>query len=179
MNIPLLSGRDFGSQDNADSTRVVIINERMAKRFWPDQEAIGKRFHLGSAQGPLLEVVGVAKTGKYYDLSEPPRSYFYMALPQFYQPDMILHVRTKGDPLASLSAIRAEVQGLDKEMPIYDAKTLRQHLEISLFLKRMVATLLGVFGLLALTLAAGGLYGSMSYYVSHRRCAGADRAAGA
>ena len=169
LGIPLLSGRDFGVQDSKDSTPSAIINERMAKRFWPDQDAVGKRFHIGAPQGPLLEIVGVAKTGKYYELGEQPRSYFYLPTSQRYQPDMILHVRTKGNPLARLDEIRSEIRRIDRDMPTYDAKTLRQHLDVSLFLQRMVATMLGGFGLLALTLAAGGLYGSMSYYVSQRR----------
>ncbi len=171
MRIPMLRGRSFAERDAEGAPGVVIINEAFARRYWPGQEPLGKRLQMGSrnnADAPYLEVVGVVKDGKYVTLGEEARPFFYLPLLQDYDSSATLIVRAAGNPLALLPALRAEVQTLDKNLPVYDVKTMTQHLALALLPARLAGAVLGVFGLVALGLAALGLYGVMSYTVTQR-----------
>jgi predicted permease len=165
MRIPLLRGRDFDEGDRENTHRVVIINETMARRYWPKGGMLGQRLKL---TGDWLEIVGVAKDVKNRSLSELPRPLLYLPLLQDYRSDMILVARTSMNPEQVFHGLQTVVSSLDSGMPMFNVKTLEQHIGLSLYLERMAATLLSIFGLLALSLAALGLYGVMSYSVNQR-----------
>jgi predicted permease len=174
LRTPLLSGRDFTTQDRAGAPQVVIINETLARRYFPNGDALGKRLIFGAYRGspiPLqhLEIVGVVKDAKYMDMTEQPRRMMFLPLAQSYRPEVRLHVRTAQDPNAMVAAIRRETQKLDANLPVYNVKTLEEQKDRSLYAARLAATLLSVFGGLALLLASVGLYGVMAYVVGQRR----------
>ena len=168
LGIRLLRGRDFGEYDAENAPKVAVVNERMARRFWPGQEPIGKSFRLTDRNGPSVEVVGVVRDGKYRSLQETPRPFMYLPLRQNYQSQMTLHVRSAGQVPGVLASAKQQLQALDPELPVFDVKTMREHVSVLVSQPQMGATLLGLFGLLALLLAAGGIYGLLSFYVARR-----------
>jgi predicted permease len=167
MGIRLRRGRDFAESDQESSPKVVVINETMAKQFWPGQDAVGKRFKF-FGQEWWNEVAGIAADGKYNFIGEEPQPHIYLSLRQVYDPAVSLHLRTKGDPAVALGMARREVQEMDRTLPITNVFTFGEIFRQSLWAPRMGASLLAVFGLLSLVLAVIGLYGVMSYSVSQR-----------
>jgi predicted permease len=168
MGIPILRGRAIEAEDSETSPKVVVVNESMARRFWPNAEAVGQRISLSGARGPLYEVVGVVKDGAYRILGEKPQPYLYRALAQNYVPNMTLVVRTANDPASALAGVRAEIERLDSNLPLTRIKSIAELVSQSLLPARVAALMLGVFGLLALILAAAGIYGATACSVSER-----------
>jgi predicted permease len=169
MGTTVLEGREFSERDNQTAPGVVIVNETMARRYWPDQDPLGKRMAL-KREGPYLEVVGVVRDGKYGFLGEEPRAFLYVPFEQHYLGDMTLFLRSAGDDPSVLAGVRQVVRELDRDLPLYDVKTMGSHLRdgIALLFVRMAARLATAFGLLGLVLAVVGVYGVVSYSVSQR-----------
>ena len=170
MGISILKGRAIDEHDQSGSPRVAVINETMARQFWPGQDPIGHHFRYGSSQAPEVEVVGVARDGKYNFIAEDPRPYFYVPLTQDYSSVRVLHVRTSVSSVTLTRAIEDQVHSLAPDLPVFDVMTMHDALQggNGFMLMRLAAQFAGALGGLGLLLAVVGVCGGISYAVNQR-----------
>jgi predicted permease len=166
--IPIVQGRAFGDADREGSPRVAIVNETMARKYWPGESALGKRFYMSDYDEPPYEVVGVSRDHKVRSVGENPRPYLHTPWLQSPSRSIGLAVRTKGAAAAALPALRQAILELEPEIAFTDDGTAAEIAELTLAPTRIGAAILGAFGFLALLLAGVGLYGLIAYSVSRR-----------
>ena len=164
MEIPLLRGRFFNDRDNDGAPRGVLIDEHMARQFWPDQDPIGKRIHIVELKSgdPWQTIVGVVGRVKQDSLDSDPRIAFYLPHTQAPTPAMTVVLRSGADPAGLAAAVRDRIRNLDPDLPVYSVRTMAQRVAESLARRRFLEVMLSLFAGLALALAATGIYGVMA-----------------
>ena len=173
MGIPLIKGRDFENRDVHGSAPVVIITEEFARQYFPNEDPIGKRIHPGistydDADSTMREIVGVVGNVRNRGLNTPPTPAYYLPQTQVPFSEMVMVVKTNGDPHSFVSGVTKEVAALDPDLPLFGVKTMEEYLSASVASPRFNTTLLSIFAAVALVLTIVGLYGVMSYSVAQR-----------
>jgi putative ABC transport system permease protein len=167
IQIPIVKGRDFTLQDTKSSQRAVIVSETFVNRYWPNQEALGKQLYTDLPK-EWFTVVGVARDSKVTGLNEKPTPFLYLPLYQVYKATMIINARVAGDPLTFRKTVEKTVHELNADLVVFDVTTLELREQFASFGQRVAGTFVGAFGLLALVLAAVGIYGVTAYTTRQR-----------
>ena len=170
LQIPLLRGRKFADADSEKAPLVAVINQNMAKKFWPNEDALGRRFSLKGPQGPFMEIVGIVQDGKYQDVTEDPQPYFYVPFDQSYMSIRTFHVRTSVPPETLALQLESQIHELAPDVPITQVQTMTQSLQGAngFFFFRFGAQITAVMGILGLILAVVGIYSVVSYAAAQR-----------
>ena len=169
LGIPILRGRAFTTRDTQSAPPVAIVNEAMARKYWPTRDALGAAITIQSAPPVTAQIVGIARVSKTRDIGEAPQPFLYLPLEQSRQTGMMLFVDTSGDPAGGSRALRAEVRALDPNQPIYDVRTMAAHFQQqALWGVRLVAEVIAAVGVVGLALSVLGLYAVIAYSVSQR-----------
>jgi putative ABC transport system permease protein len=166
LRIPLLEGREFSRHDGASAPAVIVVNDVLARRFWPGTTAVGRR--LLAADGTSYEVVGVARSLKYLTLGEEPTPYIYRPLAQTGAPTMTLIVRTAADPTSLIRELRPAVRAVDDNVAVYNIETMTDRMRLAYLPATSGAAVLTLMSIVALLLTAVGLYGTVYYAVGRR-----------
>lgn len=162
---PIVKGRGFTVHDDSSAAKAIVVNQRFADRFWPNQDPIGRTVEV---RGGIHTVIGVTSTGKYVRLGEDPTPFMYLAQAQHWTSGMSIIVRTAGDPALLTPSLREEVAAFDPDLPLAAVKAMNDRLSVVFLPARLAATVLGIFGMLGLVLASLGVYGVMSHTVAQR-----------
>lgn len=171
LGIPLAAGRDFNSADRPGGTPVIIVNETLARRFWPNESPVGKRIRQRTGLetfGPWLEVIGVARDSKYVTAGEDPKPFMYESLAQAYSASANLLVKSRGRAADAVPLLHEVVSAVDPNLALFGVTPLERATNISLLPVQVAASLSAALGVLALALGTIGLYGVMSYLVRQR-----------
>ena len=168
MNTGLLRGRAFTISDKQGAPPVAIVNQECARRYWPNQDPIGKRIRFGGKDNSWIEVVGVAQTGTYTFVGEPPSPFLYLALAQNERSMLVLFMDTSADAASLGTALRQVVHSLDSNQPIFNLRTMFDLYRQRAGVTRMIMEIVGTMGMVGLSLALIGLYGLVAYSVARR-----------
>lgn len=168
--VPILRGRGFTESDTKGAPLVAVVNEQAAKHFWPNGDALGKRFHLKSSSGDLVQIVGIARMAKYFWIAEPPLDYVYLPFRQHARSGLALVTESSAPDAATVAPVLREVvHGLDPDLPVFDVRTMQDiYSQRAVKTPNMITQIVAVLGLTGLILAVVGLYGLVSYSVSRR-----------
>jgi predicted permease len=168
MDVPIVAGRTFTDDDRPDTPRVAVVNEAMARKFWPNQSAIGQTFRSRNSEGPVFQIVGVTADHKVTNVGEPPTPFLHVSRRQQPNAYSAIIARTRGDSGALLRDMRREIHAVEPTLAFLENQTMEDEVGMTLFPVRASAWLVSAIGLVAMMLAAVGLYGVIAYSVARR-----------